>query len=135
ASAMFSNEVDYVFRIRRVAALRPLTLETMPLDITCAFDQGDGGAEQQPSCSGPGGAPADASMKVFAGLRADPDFFDRQGALATVARGRLSFSASNAFAGTNVLALVVELDASVFRPDGAPPSELAVSGETIRRGR
>jgi hypothetical protein len=142
-SATFSTQVDYVFRVRRVAALRPLTLDTVPLDITCAFDQGDDGSEQV-SCSGPGGsasatvdAPsmADSPMRIFVGHRADPAFFDRLGALATLAGGRLSFTGQNAFAGANVLAIVIELDADAFRASGAPLSPLAVAAETIRRGR
>jgi hypothetical protein len=145
ASAAFSTQVDYVFRVRRVAVTQPLTLDPMPLDITCAFDEEDG-APPQVSCSAPGGtqasanvgdtgsAPSDGPMRVFAGLRADPAFFDRQGARATLASGRLSFTGDNAFAGANVLALVVEVDAAVLL-GGAESPVLAVAAETIRRSR
>jgi hypothetical protein len=121
ASARFASGVDYVFRIRRVTAPSPLTLDPSVLDVACDFD--DGGV-QTVHCTAPGGLSARAlvgavgdadagaapSMRVFAGLRSDPAFFDRQGALATVAADRTSFTGQNAFAGANVLAIVVEID-------------------------
>jgi hypothetical protein len=145
----FSPSVDYAFRVQRVAALQPLTLDGTTLDVVCTVDAGDGGAPTM-TCHGPGGASGTApvgqvdagagAMRVFAGLRSDPAFFDRQGALATVASGRASFSGHNAFAGANVLALVVELPASLFAApndaggEGAAPPVLAVAAETVRRG-
>jgi hypothetical protein len=86
-------------------------------------------------------------MRVFAGLRSDPAYFDRQGALATIATGHASFTGQNAFAGANVLAIVVEVSNSVFSivPEGgippvvvdggdAGPPIIAVAAETNRRG-
>jgi hypothetical protein len=152
----FSSHVDYVFRIRRVTAPQPLTLDTAPLDITCNFDQGDA-TLQRVVCVGPGGSQAAATvddatgsggqsgMRVFAGRRADPAFFDRQGALATLASGRASFTGQNAFSGANVLAIVVELEASRLdgkdagsdggSDAGSPLPMVAVAAETIRGGR
>jgi hypothetical protein len=162
ASTRFASGVDYVFRVRRVTAPSPLTLDSSVLDVACSFDAA---ATQTVRCAAPGGlvasaavgdiAPRDggsASMRVFAGLRSDPAFFDRQGALATVAAGRTSFTGQNAFAGANVLAIVVEIDAiAAFVPpldggldagadavagDGGAGSRmpmLAVAAETIRR--
>jgi uncharacterized protein DUF4331 len=144
-STAFSPLVDYVFRLRRVIAPRPLTFDTTPLDITCAFDNGDA-VSQSVTCSGPGvqatvarddttdGGPQ-GPMRVFAGLRADPAFFDRQGALATTASGRASFTGENALAGANVLALVVEVDPAAFSDAGAALSMFAAAAETVRRGR
>jgi hypothetical protein len=143
--ATFSPRVDYIFRVRRVIAPQPLILDPTPLDITCEFDDADS-AQQMATCSTPGGAHAtamfgdtggrDASgMRVFAGRRADPAFFDRNGALATVATGRASFTGENAFAGADVLAIVVEIAASAFTDAGAPPPLLAVAAETMRRDR
>ena len=143
-SAKFSTGVDYVFRVRRVAAPQPLTFGTTPLDVTCDFDGGDGGAQTM-TCVGPAGAQATApvgvttaadphaAMRVFAGRRADPAFFDRQGALATVQSGRTAFTGQNAFAGADVLAIVVELDAAAIGGPGAPLPTLAVAAETVRR--
>ncbi|HXN30424.1 MAG TPA: DUF4331 family protein [Polyangiaceae bacterium] len=144
ASAEFSTGVDYVFRVRRVVAPQPLTFDTTSLDITCDFDGGDG-ATQTVTCAGPAGMQATApigvttgadpqsAMRVFAGRRADPAFFDRQGALATVESGRTSFTGQNAFAGADVLAIVVELNAAAISGAGAPLPMLAVAAETVRR--
>jgi hypothetical protein len=49
-------------------------------------------------------------LRVFAGLRDDPFFFDLQGYLATLDTGTLSFDKDNdSFAMTNVTAIVVEI--------------------------
>jgi hypothetical protein len=147
-AASFSTQVDYAFRVQRVAALQPLTLDGTALDVTCDVGPAEGGPPVV-TCKGPGGAsasaavgevkPSGAPMRVFAGPRADPAFFDRQGALATVASGRASFTGQNAFAGANVLAIVVEMDAALFATGGEGGTEagapvLAVAGETVRRG-
>jgi hypothetical protein len=140
----FSVQVDYVFRVRRVSAPQPLTLDATPLDITCVFDDGDG-AGQSVTCSGPGGAYATASfgdtsggnqqnaMRVFAGRRADPAFFDRQGMLSTIASQRASFTGQNAFLGADVLAIVVEIDVLALSDAGSALPMLAVAAETTRR--
>jgi hypothetical protein len=144
ASAEFSTQVDYVFRVRRVVATEPLTFDTATLDIACNFTGGDG-ATQTVSCAGPPGIqatapvgvilPADpqSALRVFAGRRADPAFFDRQGALATVQSGRFSFTGQNAFAGADVLAIVVELDATMLGDAGTPLPMLAVAAETVQQ--
>ena len=158
SSSKFSSQVDYVFRVRLVTAPNPLTIDATARDVTCSFDDG---APQKVTCSAPGGLQAQATvgdvtggtgaggMRVFAGLRSDPAFFDRQGALATIATGRVAFTGQNAFAGANVLALVVEIDArAAFAPEtdagadgggagsdaGTAMPVLAVAGETVRRG-
>jgi hypothetical protein len=155
ASSTFSTKVDYVFRIRRVVAPSPFTLDDTVLDVTCDFDAV--ALPQQVRCVGPNGLQASAvvgneagggkptsAMRAFAGLRSDPAFFDRQGALSTVASGRVSFTGQNAFAGANVLAIVVELDSVAAFTDadadgstsdggGAPRPILAVAAETIQR--
>jgi hypothetical protein len=147
SQAIFSPQIDYVFRVRRMTAPQPLTLDPTPLDITCAFVDGDGGAQPQTAtCSAPGGmlgavavgdpsGGASATMRVFAGRRADPAFFDRQGTFATAASGRASFTGQNSFAGADVLAIVVEIDAATFRDAGTVMPMLAVAAETVRRGR
>ncbi len=167
-SARFSSAVDYAFRVRRVTAPNPLTLDPTSLDVVCTFDDA---AAQNVRCVAPGGlateaavgavAPADGRnprMRVFAGLRSDPAFFDRQGALATIATGRTAFTGQNAFAGANILAIVVDVDTrAAFVPvvdagfdaastrDAGPGDAaadagvasslpiLAVAAETIRR--
>ena len=151
ADAAFSPLVTYAFRVQRVDALSPFTLDTTARDVVCTFDAA---TPQRVSCTGPGavmaaaavgdpsGGGAGGPMRVFAGLRSDPAFFDRQGALATLSTGRASFTGDNAFAGANVLALVVEIDSALFTlasdaaaaTDGARPV-LAVAAETTRSGR
>ena len=142
-ASVFSDEVDYAFRIRRVDALTPLTFDGAAVDVVCELDPGDGSAPTM-ICSGPGGSTARAvlgapgagggSMRVFAGLRSDPAFLDRQGLLATVASGRASFTGQNAFSGANVLAIVVELDSTLLGGDAGVRPVLAVAAETVRRG-
>jgi hypothetical protein len=157
-ASTFSSLVDYAFRVQRVEAVSPLTLDGTARDVVCEFDDG---APQKITCTAPGGLSATAtvgdtggggggpgSMRVFAGLRSDPAFFDRQGALTTIATGRASFTGENAFAGANVLAIVVEIDSARFAlpPEGGAPVTvdagdagartpiLAVAAETFRRG-
>lgn len=152
-SATFPSNIDYVFRVRRVVAPSPFTLATTVLDVTCDFDQA---SPQHVSCSAPnglqattvigdttGGGDASSPLRVFAGLRSDPAYFDRVGALATMASGRASFTGQNAFAGANVLAIVVEVDSvSAFgAADAGTPLDggsafpvLAVAAETMKKG-
>lgn len=161
-ASTFAPLVDYAFRVQLVEALSPFTLDGLAHDVVCEFS---GGAAQTVTCTAPGGLSATATvgdtnggtttgalgtMRVFAGLRSNPAFFDRQGALATVASGRASFTGQNAFAGADVLAIVVEVSSAVFTlvPEGGtspvadagnPDAEggspiLAVAAETYRRG-
>ena len=132
-ASAFAGGVSYAFRVQRVDALQPLTLHGTDLDVVCALAAG--GATM--SCRGPAGLSGSAAlgdtgggtgaMRVFAGLRSDPAFFDRQGALATIASGRASFTGTNAFAKANVLAIVVELPSAAFGAEGGPPPRLAVA--------
>ena len=141
-ASTFSGEVDYAFRVQMVDAIQPLSLGGAALDVVCDLT---GSATPTMTCTGPqgatgsavvgatSGAPGDA-IRVFAGLRSDPAFFDRQGALATVASGRAAFTGQNAFAEANVLAIVVELDSTLFAGDSGAHPVLAVAAETVRRG-
>jgi hypothetical protein len=151
-ASTFSPLVDYAFRVQLVEALAPLTLDPTARDVVCEFD---GASPQRVTCTGPGGITASAAvgdpaggsgagMRVFAGLRSDPAFFDRPGALATMSTGTASFTGTNAFAGANVLAIVVELDRGAFTlsadagyapgVDAGRPPILAVAAEAFRRG-
>jgi hypothetical protein len=160
-ASTFSPLVDYAFRVQLVQAVSPLTLDGIQHDVVCEFVTG---APQTVTCTAPSGLAATATvgdtgggtsaggsgtMRVFAGLRSDPAFFDRQGALATIGTGHASFTGTNAFAGANVLAIVVEVDSVqlTMTADGgtslpvrdagdAGPGApiLAVAAETFRRG-
>jgi hypothetical protein len=142
--AELDSGIDYVFRVRRVTGTSPVAVSEAPLDVTC---NADGKAI---SCAAPNGlvasapfgqvsgAPSDP-IRVFGGLRSDPFFFDRDAFKASFAAGtsELTNPGTNAFAGQQVLGIVVELDvATAFAdPDAGTKSTLvAVAGETRRKG-
>ncbi|HEY3821962.1 MAG TPA: DUF4331 family protein [Polyangiaceae bacterium] len=140
-ASTFSSDVEYAFRVQLVDAINPLSLSGAPLDVVC--DLADEGGAPTMTCNGPQGSTGSAvvgatggsaagSIRVFAGLRSDPAFFDRQGALATIQTGVASFTGTNAFAGANVLAIVVELDSTLFSGDSGARPVLAVAAETVR---
>ncbi len=161
-ASTFSPLVDYAFRVQLVAAMSPPPPPALAPARGCVV--AGGAAPPAPAPARGGLAPpaavgdtnggtttgAAGTMRVFAGLRSDPASFDRQGALATVATGRASFTGQNAFAGADVLAIVVEVSSSVFTlvteggtspvaDAGNPNAEagspiLAVAAETYRRG-
>ncbi len=62
--------------------------------------------------------PEATDLKVFAGRRDDPFFFDLAGYSDTLMTGTLSFTATDAFAGFNATAIVVEMDASAALAGG-----------------
>ncbi len=63
----------------------------------------------------------DEQLKAWIGLRDDPFFFDLFGFNDTMSTGTLAFTGADALAGTNVMAIVVEVeleqlgDPSAFR--------------------
>jgi hypothetical protein len=154
-AASFATDVDYVFRIRRVLAPSPFTLDAAVLDVTCEFDSSDPqhADRQHATCVAPnglvatatvgdtaGGGDASSPYRLFAGPRSDPAFFDRQGALTTMATGKYGFTGQNAFRGANVLAIVIEIDSLAAFGEPADAGDagsrlpiLAVAAETVRR--
>ena len=73
----------------------------------------------------------DSGLRVFAGLRDDPFFFDFTGFSDTLATGNLSFdSTRDSFAGVNIGAIVVEMDAATAAPSG----QLQIWATTARMG-
>lgn len=143
-TSTFAEHVDYAFRIRRVAAGAPIAFEEDALDVVCTFASGTMTCNAPSSLTASAalnqvaGAPGDA-MRVFAGLRSDPLFFDRDAYAASVASGalKLSDAGTNAFAGQNVLGLVVEIDAALAfggTDAGVPTATLSVAAETKRTG-
>lgn len=76
-------------------------------------------------------APSGQALKVFAGWREDPFFFDLDGFVQTKTTGTLSFSNTrDFFAGLNVTALVLEMDLSDALGGG---SELQLWATTGRK--
>ncbi len=57
-------------------------------------------------------------LRAWAGVKDDPFFFDMQGLNDTLATGTLSFTATDALAGLNVQAIVLEMDQAAAA-DGA----------------
>jgi hypothetical protein len=108
----FDTGVEYVFHIGG---------DGVSEEIACRFQAPESDA-QTVVCSANGfaaigsfGATADAStdtLRVFAGLRADPAFADMTALESSIATGALKFTdaGTNTFAGKSILALVVSLD-------------------------
>jgi hypothetical protein len=152
-TALFSDAVSYRFRLRPVTAtIAGGTPEFAVGEDEYAFDVtfgapvpgGDAGSTGQAgTCTMPGGMeirfrvgeeqPTEMhGLRIVAGARLDPFFIDLQGVLVTEAEERLAFrpGAANLLEGTNVLAIVIELDvASVLSSDSSPL--VAVVGETL----
>jgi hypothetical protein len=155
--AMFSDAVDYRFRVR------PVTVPTSgpgahfdvgkeEYDITCRFTapvltDDAGHPIQEGACTLPNGAivyfrvngdkVAEApGVRVFAGLRMDPLFIDGAGYVQTLATRHVAFQTigHNSADGWNILAIVVELDvATMFgRSSG---TLFAVAAEIVTAGK
>ncbi|WP_181232886.1 DUF4331 family protein [Enhygromyxa salina] len=77
------------------------------------------------------GAPIDGGngTMIFAGPREDPFFFDFEGFVNTTMTGDLMFDpARDSFAGTNVTAIVIEMDALVAAGEGTTLQIWATTG-------
>ncbi len=95
------------------------------IDVLVRFGQNGAGewgvqVENLPGTDAPVIGPVDTTidagsgLRVFAGPRDDPFFFDLDGYKATLMSGMLEFdNTHDSFAGTNVTSIVVEMDAAV----------------------
>ncbi|MEV7609999.1 DUF4331 family protein [Microbacterium sp. NPDC089320] len=159
--ALISNPLSegliYRFRIRDLVAGEagdpvPFTPGAEEFVVDCVFSEptivDSDGAEpasfdQEGHCTTPTGevvsftvgderGGSGQGVRVFAGARWDPFFFDARSALKTVATGQLEFSEQGSIYldGKNVLGLVVEIDAALL--GGA--SVVGVVAETLTRG-
>jgi hypothetical protein len=147
--ALFSDAITYRFRIRPVTVAGTTRAyavgqDEYTFDVAFAGD-GDGAPGQAGTCTTPGGervsfpvgeeTPAQSSgLRIFAGARLDPFFIALAGVRETRALGRLSFKPedTNALAGANILAIVLDMDAATVAALGGPL--LAVVGETVTSG-
>ena len=154
----FSEAIVYRFRLRPVAiagtgaaAKFRFCPEDRELVIACGFSAprpagSNGTLVQDGWCKAPDGATvrftvgdeqgADGDgLRVYAGLRADPFFFDVPAWLESVQAGRLLFQqrGPNALDGFNILGLVVEIDARPWIEAGHGPL-VGVVGETVAAG-
>lgn len=155
--ALFSDALTYRFRLRPVTIAGTGTdtafsvgADEYVFSVTFAAPfQPEGGDHwvQVGTCTMPTGeqitfivgdeqaAPAQG-LRLFAGPRLDPFFFDLPGALATEKQRRLAFKplGTNIAKGMNVLSIVLE--AEVARIFGAARGPLfAVVGETLTAGK
>lgn len=71
---------------------------------------------------------AGGGAMVYAGPRDDPFFFDLEGYLATLDTGTVSFTAADAFMGTNATAIVLEFDAAAALGDSTQFQGWATTG-------
>jgi hypothetical protein len=161
ANTRFSDAVDYRFAIKNVAKADGAGFVPVlgpSRDIVCSFDAG---APQTVTCRGAGGAisktvkvgevgdaatacTAADDMCVWAGLRADPFFFDLAAFRRVPDAGAGAFREAGAddfFKGSRVLAIVVDVDSAKLLstdgfdagPDASATPVVAVAAETVRR--
>jgi hypothetical protein len=142
-ASLFSDAITYRFRIRPVTITGTsytVSENEHTFDFTFA---GDG--PQTGTCTTPSGAevpflvggesPAESGgLRVFAGPRLDPFFIALTGVRETRGTGRLSFKPTdiNTNEGTNILAIVLDMDAGTASALGSPL--LAIVGETVTSG-
>ena len=156
-SSSFSEAIVYRFRIRPVGIASgtpafPFGAEETELVFACVFDPPRPGSdgvmpEQDGHCITPWGddIPFRANdeqggrgdaLRVYAGLRSDPFFFDLPAYLESIKTGRLAFSqpGSNTATDFNALGIVIEVDsARLLRKDHG--SLFGVIGETVVAGK
>jgi hypothetical protein len=156
--AAFSEAIVCRFRLRplTVAGTGPQTSfrfgpEAEELVVECGFSAphpwgSNGGRAQTGWCTTPSGetvrftvgdeqGASGDGVRVYAGYRADPFFFDLPAWLESVQSGRLAFKerGSNALEGLNLLGVVVEIDLRMLVADGRGPL-FGVVTETIAAG-
>lgn len=154
-SALFSDAVDYRFRLRPTAIAdagtgAAFSIGEREYTFSCRFAapvrRDDGLLVQQGSCTISTGQAVSfqvndqnggqlRELRVFAGVRMDPFFFDGGRALQTIVTRKLSFAAKgNATVfRQNVLSIVIEIDvAKVFEAGDGPL--FAIVGETVTTG-
>ena len=148
--AQLSDGLVYRFRLRPLVPREPLQYRA-PFGVAdeefvfdCAFSE-PSASGQEGSCSTPSGdvvtfevgdenGGEGAGLRMFAGPRWDPFFFDAPAALKTIETGELAFTdpGSIFLDGKNVLTIVAELDCARFF-DGTPLVGLVA--ETLTSGR
>ncbi len=154
-SALFSDAVDYRFRVRPAAIALGGTGPAFAFGekeqvFSCRFAapserDGDGALSQVGSCTTPNGTRVSFQVndeqggradgiRVFAGVRMDPFFFDGVKALQTIITRKLAFEVrgTSTMFHQNVLSIVAQLDVPTML--GVEGPMFAVVGETITTG-
>jgi Domain of unknown function (DUF4331) len=154
-SALFSDAVEYRFRIRPAAmpsgkGASSFAVSEKEYTVSCRFAAPvtrDGGVRvQDGSCITSNGTYVSFQlndqqggevngMRAYAGVRMDPFFFDGVKALETIMTGKLSFVAKGSATvfRQNVLSIVIELHIAKIFEHGDGPL-FAVVGETLTTG-
>jgi hypothetical protein len=155
--SFFSEAIVYRFRIRPVRIASgtpafPFGPEETELVYACTFDPPRPGAdgvtaEQDGYCVTPWGETVHFrvnderggrgdALRVYAGLRSDPFFFDLPAYLESIKGGHLAFTqpGHNTATGFNALGIVIEVDSEpLLREDRGPL--IGVVGETVVAGK
>ena len=154
-TALFSDAVDYRFRLRPVTiaggAAAAFAVSETEYVLSCRFAapverQGDEPLVQEGTCAASTGQTVSFrvndeqggqahGLRVFAGRRMDPFFFDGVRAVQTIVTRQLAFVSpgDSRQYRQNVLSIVVEVDvATIFGADAGPL--FAVVGETVMGG-
>lgn len=153
-SALFSDAVEYRFRLRPTAVApsqtgSPFAVAETEYTIACRFDvpvrRDDGSLEQGGTCTASAGqivhyrvndehGGESQDLRIFAGVRMDPFFFDGRKALETLMTGKLAFTSpgNSTMFRQNVLGIVIEVD--VGKILGSEGELFAVIGETLTTG-
>lgn len=154
-SALFSDAVEYRFRIRPAAmpsgqGASSFAVSEKEHTVSCRFAAPvtrDGGMRvQDGSCITSNGTHVSFQlndqhggevngMRAYAGVRMDPFFFDGRKALETIITRKLAFEAkgNSTMFRQNVLSIVIELDVTRFF-ESSDGSLFAIVGETSTTG-
>jgi hypothetical protein len=142
SAAKFSDNIEFDFKIREITGTSPVTLSSTPWDVKCTAS----GSGTKVTCTAPGGLTKTVDVnaaatgaktddiRVFAGLRSDPFFFDLDAFKKTVADKAPAFTmpGKNFFDKANVLSIVVEVN--TMKAFGKAAPILTVAAETMRTG-
>lgn len=135
AATRFSDVVSYRFNVDNDDGSAAITCSFSQVDPTFLSQNFECNASGGESVTGPlGTTQTNGALRVFAGLRDDPFFFDLGAFNQTVANQAPAFTnpGQDFFAGLNTLAIVVGVDSSLFAPMAGGDIVLKVWGETIR---
>lgn len=153
-SALFSDAVEYRFRLRPTSvapneAGSLFAVAESEYTIACRFEvpvkRDNGSLEQQGTCTASTGhtvrfpvnderGAQGQNLRVFAGVRMDPFFFDGRKTLETLMTGKLAFTTpgNSTMFRQNVLGIVIEVD--IGKILGGEGPLFAVVGETLTTG-
>ncbi len=144
----FSDQVNYTILVRRVSIVesegRAFFETGDEVSLDCGFETPEFTAEHLVTCRGANGLSAQSryetvdieargtEFQVYAGMRADPFFFNADFATDTI-QGKLDPpDDNNVMRGANILALVLEIDLRSLYSE--PPALIAVAAESTTRG-